>query len=250
MSFDHKPYLKEITLKRDKVDNFDDFPFCIPTIKALDSLEFHPDVTFLVGENGSGKSTLLEAIAVTLGLNPEGGNKNTNFSTEKTHSELGNYLKTVRSYKKPKDYYFLRAESFYNVATYTENLDVDPLLGPQIHGYGEKSLHELSHGESFMATFMNKLKGHGLYLMDEPEAALSPTKQMTAISVIHELVKNNSQLIIATHSPILLAYPRAKIYHFSDSGIHETTYEDTEHFEVTRDFLNRHEMMTKVLMNE
>ena len=245
MSFSQKPYLQGIELNRDKIDSFDEFPFCIPTIKELDFLEFHPDVTFFVGENGSGKSTLLEAIAVAMGLNPEGGNKNTNFTTERTHSELGDYLKTIKSYKRPKDYYFLRAESFYNVATYMDNL-----IPPPIQGYGGKSLHKQSHGESFMATITNKLHGNGLYLMDEPEAALSPTKQMTAISVIHELVKKNSQLIIATHSPILLAYPRAKIYHFSKSGIHETSYEDTEHFEVTKDFLNRHEMMTKILMDD
>ena len=178
-------------------------------------------------------------------LNAEGGNKNTVFTTEKTHSELGGFLKTIKSFKKPKDYFFLRAESFYNVATYMDNL-----VPPPIQGYGGKSLHKQSHGESFMATIINKLHGNGLYLMDEPEAALSPAKQMTALSVIHKLVEKNSQLIITTHSPILLAYPRAKIYHFSKSGIHETQYEDTEHFEVTKDFLNRHKMMTKILMEE
>tara|TARA_R110002153_G_scaffold43443_1_gene122759 strand:- start:472 stop:855 length:384 start_codon:yes stop_codon:yes gene_type:complete len=127
---------------------------------------------------------------------------------------------------------------------------MDNLVPPPIQGYGGKSLHKQSHGESFMATISNKLRGNGLYLMDEPEAALSPTKQMSAISVIHELVEKNSQLIIATHSPILLAYPRAKIYHFSEYGIHETRYEETEHFEVTKNFLNRHELMMKILMEE
>ena len=245
MSFNEKPYLKKIELKRDKISSFDDFPFNIPSIKGLEHLDFHPDVTFFVGENGSGKSTLIEAIAVAMGLNPEGGNKNTTFATEKTHSTLGDYLKTIKSFKKPRDYYFLRAESFYNVATYMDNL-----VPPPIQGYGGKSLHKQSHGESFMATISNKLRGNGLYLMDEPEAALSPKKQMSAISVIHELVEKNSQLIIATHSPILLAYPRAKIYHFSEYGIHETRYEETEHFEVTKNFLNRHELMMKILMEE
>ncbi|MCF2948097.1 AAA family ATPase [Paraglaciecola aquimarina] len=245
MSLNPKPYLQEIVLMQDKVVSFDEFPFCIPTIKNLTSLEFHPDVTFFVGENGSGKSTLLEAIAAAMGINPEGGNKNTTFATNRTHSELDDYIKTIKSYKKPKDYYFLRAESFYNVATY-----MDSLVSPTLQGYGGRSLHKQSHGESFMATITNKLRGNGLYLMDEPEAALSPTRQMSAISVIHKLVKDNSQLIIATHSPILLAYPRAKIYRFDQSGIHETTYEKTEHFEVTKDFLNRYEMMTKILMGE
>ncbi|PAJ75568.1 AAA family ATPase [Pseudoalteromonas sp. NBT06-2] len=245
MNLNAKPYLQGIDLKRDKIENMEDFPFSIPTIKGLDYLEFHPDVTFFVGENGAGKSTLIEAIASAMGLNPEGGNKNTTFATEKTHSNLGDYLKTYKSFKKPKDYYFLRAESFYNVATYMDNL-----VPPPIQGYGGKSLHQQSHGESFMATIKNKLKGNGLYIMDEPEAALSPNRQLEAISVIHQLVENGSQLIIATHSPILLAYPRAKIYFFSQAGIHETSYQDTEHFEVTKNFLNRHEQMLKILMSE
>ncbi|WP_318422112.1 AAA family ATPase [Photobacterium leiognathi] len=245
MNFEEKPYLREIELKREKIDNYDQFPFSIPAIKELDFIEFHPDVTFFVGENGAGKSTLIEAIAVTMGLNAEGGNKNTGFATEQTHSELDRYIKTVKSFKRPKDYYFLRAESFYNVATY-----LDQLMPPPLQGYGGQSLHHQSHGESFMATISNKLRGNGLYVMDEPEAALSPARQMAALSEIHRLVEDGSQFIIATHSPILLAYPRAKIYQFSDSGIYETAYEDTEHYEITRNFLNRHQQMMKILMDE
>ena len=245
MNFEEKPYLREIELKRDKIDSYDQFPFSIPAIKELDFIEFHPDVTFFVGENGAGKSTLIEAIAVAMGLNAEGGNKNTGFATEQTHSELDRYIKTVKSFKRPKDYYFLRAESFYNVATY-----LDQLIPPPLQGYGGQSLHHQSHGESFMATISNKLRGNGLYIMDEPEAALSPARQMAALSEIHRLVEDGSQFIIATHSPILLAYPRAKIYQFSDSGIYETAYEDTEHYEITRNFLNRHQQMMKILMEE
>ncbi|WP_305819022.1 AAA family ATPase [Photobacterium leiognathi] len=245
MNFEEKPYLREIELKREKIDNYDQFPFSIPAIKELDFIEFHPDVTFFVGENGAGKSTLIEAIAVAMGLNAEGGNKNTGFATEQTHSELDRYIKTVKSFKRPKDYYFLRAESFYNVATY-----LDQLMPPPLQGYGGQSLHHQSHGESFMATISNKLRGSGLYIMDEPEAALSPARQMAALSEIHRLVEDGSQFIIATHSPILLAYPRAKIYRFSDSGIYETAYEDTEHYEITRNFLNRHQQMMKILMEE
>ncbi|PSV32121.1 AAA family ATPase [Photobacterium sp. GB-72] len=245
MSFEEKPYLREIALKREKIDNYDQFPFCIPALKALDVIEFHPDVTFFVGENGSGKSTLIEAIAVAMGLNAEGGNKNTGFPTAQTHSELDRYIKTVKSFKRPKDFYFLRAESFYNVATY-----LDQLMPPPLQGYGGQSLHHQSHGESFMATISNKLRGNGLYIMDEPEAALSPARQMAALSEMHRLVEAGSQFIIATHSPILLAYPRAKIYQFSDSGIDETTYEDTEHYEITRNFLNHHQQMMKILMEE
>lgn len=241
MSFEEKPYLREVQLKRDKIENEGVYPFSIPAIKELDFLDFHPDVTFFVGENGSGKSTLLEAIAVSQQFNAEGGNKNYAFSTNKTHSQLHDYLKTIKSFKRPKDGYFLRAESFYNVATYADDLGY-------LSGYGGESLHGQSHGESFMATLLNKLRGNGLYLMDEPEAALSPARQMTALSAIHQLVEKKSQFIIATHSPILLAYPRAKIYQFTQTGIYEVAYEDTEHYAITKDFLSRHEQMMKILM--
>ena len=243
MSFEDKPYLREIELKRDQIDSFDTYPFCIPAVKELDVLEFHPDVTFFVGENGTGKSTLLEGIAVSLGFNAEGGTKQSTFSTNRTHSDLDQYIRQVKNFKQPKDGYFLRAESFYNLATFMDDVGY-------LEGYGGKSLHQQSHGESFMATLVNKLRGNGLYLMDEPEAALSPARQMATLSAIHQLVELNSQFIIATHSPILLAYPRSKIYQFSDSGVHVVDYEDTEHYEVTRDFLNRHEQMVKILMEE
>jgi predicted ATPase len=243
MTLSEKPYLRSIELKRGVIDSFDEYPFCIPSLKELDVLEFHEDVTFFVGENGAGKSTLLEAIAVSLGFNAEGGNKNTQFSTSATHSELSDYLKIIRSFKKPKDGYFLRAESFYNLATYMDNTGY-------LVGYGGESLHRQSHGESFMATLLNKFRGNGLYLMDEPEAALSPTRQMAALSAIHQLVEENSQFIIATHSPILLAYPRAKIYEFSSAGINEVKYTDTEHYEITKEFLNNYESMLKILMSE
>lgn len=243
MSLDEKPYLREIILKRESIDSFEEYPFSIPVIKQFKNLEFHPDVTFFVGENGSGKSTLLEAIAVSQKFNPEGGNWNTQFNTSQTHSELHRYLKPIKSYKKPKDGYFLRAESFYNLATYMDSTGY-------LRGYGDISLHQQSHGESFMATLTNKLAGNGLYIMDEPEAALSPARQLAAIAAIHQLVLKKSQFIITTHSPILLAYPRARIYQFSESGIEEINYEDTEHYTVTKDFLNRHEMMMEILMDD
>lgn len=243
MSFSEKPYLRAVELKREEIDSFYEYPFSIPSISELDSIEFHDDVTFFVGENGSGKSTLLEAIAVALGFNPEGGTKNTNFSTSSTHSQLSNYLKTIKSFKRPLDNYFLRAESFYNLATYMDEVGY-------LSSYGNKSLHQQSHGESFMATLLNKLKGNGLYLMDEPEAALSPTRQMAALSAIHQLVEEKSQFIIATHSPILLAYPRARIYEFTSAGINEVKYTETEHYEITREFLNNYEKMLEILMSE
>lgn len=179
----------------------------------------------------------------SIGYNPEGGNLNTQFATRESQSNLSDYLKAGRSYKKPKDGYFLRAESFYNLATYMDEVDY---LG----GFGGKSLHAQSHGESFMALLNHKLRGNGLYLLDEPEAALSPSRQLSALAVIHRLVRNESQFIIATHSPILMAYPKAKIYLLTDAGIEEVEYEDTDHYRVARDFLNRREEMLRVLMDE
>jgi len=243
MVIQERPYLMEVQLKRDSISNLDTYPFSIPAIRELDSMEFHPDVTFFVGENGSGKSTFLEAIAIAQGFNPEGGTKGSLFATKGTHSQLYEHLKSIKSFKQPRDGYFLRAESFYNLASYMDEVGY-------LEGYGGKSFHFQSHGESFMATLTNKLRGNGLYLMDEPEAALSPLKQMAALSTMHQLVKKNSQFIIATHSPILLAYPRAKIYQFCETGIYEIDYEDTEHYSATRDFLNHKDQMLKVLMDD
>ncbi len=238
-----KPYLREVSLLRDKVASFDEYPFSIPAIRNLESLSFHPDVTFFVGENGSGKSTFIEAIAQLLRFNPEGGNKNINFATRETQSELYQYLKMSKGVKAPKDGFFLRAESFYNVASYIDDVAYSA-------SYGGKSLHEQSHGESFLALLSNRFRGEGLYLLDEPEAALSPARQLSALALIHKLVKANSQFIIATHSPIIMAYPNAEIYLFSDAKIREVCYEDTEHYKITKDFLNQRQAMLEVLMEE
>lgn len=248
---DAKPYLRAISLKRDQIDSFAAYPFKVPAIRELDTLEFHPDVTFFVGENGSGKSTLLEAIALAMGFGPEGGTKNMLFSTADTTSPLHRYLKLVKSFARPKDGYFLRAESYFTVASELEKLDREPSFGPKIGpSYGVDSLHGVSHGESFMALLANKLRGNGLYLFDEPEAALSPTRQMAALATIHRLVEQGSQFIIATHSPILLAYPRSRIVQFDGTGLSEVRYEDTEHYAVTRYFLNHHKDMVQTLMHD
>lgn len=206
-------------------------------------------VTVLVGENGTGKSTLLEAVAVACGFNPEGGSRNFNFSTNATHSELHGCLRVVRR-AYPKDGYFLRAESLYNVATNIEELDRMPgFLPPLIDSYGGKSLHHQSHGESFLSLVQNRLGGNGLYLFDEPEAALSPMRQLTLLSEIDRLVKADSQLLIATHSPILMAYPGACILELSESGIRRVDYRQTEHYRTTREFLEDPERMIHYLFD-
>lgn len=238
-----KPYLREVRLDRTKVDNPHAYPFSIPAIKALETLEFHEDVTFFVGENGSGKSTLLEAIAISLRINPEGGTRSSTFETKRTHSSLSDYIKISRSYKSPESYYFLRAESFYNLATLMDQTGY-------LAQYGGRSLHEQSHGESFMAVLTSKLQGSGLYLMDEPEAALSPLRQMAALAAIHQLVKKGAQFIIATHSPIILAYPNAKIFQLKDGEIEVVTYEESETYLHMNSFLSRHKDMLRQLMNE
>jgi predicted ATPase len=235
-------YISRITLKRDDVESFDRYPFALPAVRELDQLDIHPKVTFFVGENGSGKSTLLEAIAVAMGFNAEGGSKNFNFGTRRSHSELHEYLRVAKGFKKPKDGFFLRAESFYNVATNIEDLGVGD-------SYGERSLHEQSHGESFLALITNRFGGKGLYILDEPEAALSPQRQLAVMSLIHDLVQDDSQFIIATHSPILMAYPEAWIYRCGVEGIDRVEYEDTEHYQVTRDFLANPQRMMKVLFD-
>ena len=248
-AFEAEHYLLEVRLLRERVESFEAFPFSLPAVRHLETLELHPAVTFLIGENGTGKSTLMEAIAVAWGFNPEGGTRNFNFATHASHSPLHDYLRLVRAPKRPKDGFFLRAESFYNVASEIERLDREPSPSPPvIDSYGGRSLHAQSHGESFLALFMNRFGGQGLYLLDEPEAALSPTRQMALLARLHDLVKDRSQFVIATHSPIVMAYPDARIFLLTDDGIGEIAYEETEHYRVTRDFLARREQMLKILM--
>lgn len=241
-------YIKSVELKRENIASFEEYPFCLPAIKGIDKLELHPKVTFFVGENGTGKSTILESIAVAYGFNPEGGSKNFAFSTADSHSGLHGHIKLAKGVKKPKDAFFLRAESYYNVATYIDRLDSEFSFGPPIkNSYGGKSLHEQSHGESFFALFLNRLGGHGMYILDEPEAALSPSRQMSLISRMHELINLDSQFIIATHSPIIMAYPDATIYEIKDT-IRRVKYEETEHYQVMRAFLKNTDGMLHELM--
>lgn len=243
-------YIKEILLKNE-ICNERSYIRNLPIVKNLARLNLSSNVTFFVGENGSGKSTLLEAIAVNMGFNAEGGTRNFCFSSRETHSDLYKYITVVKNIYKPKDGFFLRAESFYNVATEIEELDLQgPTNIPFLDNYGGTSLHKMSHGESFMALMTNRFCGNGLYILDEPEAALSPIRQMSMLTVINELVKKKSQFIIATHSPILMAYPDADIFVIDDNGITQTPYKRTDNYLITRKFLENPEKMMQYLFEE
>lgn len=219
-------------------------------LMAGKTLEFDRPVTFLVGENGTGKSTLLEGIAVACGFNPEGGTRNFNFSTRATHSVLGEYLTPARK-RYPRDGFFLRAESFYNVATNIDEMDEGPAMGPRlIDSYGGVSLHRQSHGESFLALVQNRFGGEGLYLLDEPEAALSPSRLLTLIGEMDQLVKADSQFIVATHSPVLMAFPEARIYVLSEDGVRTAEYQEAEHYQLTKRFLDDPERMLRYLLGD
>ena len=244
-------FLQEIRLKRNQVPDFRRYPFSIPAVRKLEVLELNPRVTFFVGDNGTGKSTLLEAVAVNFGFNPEGGSRNFAFSTYASHSCLSEYLLLVKGARRPRDGYFFRAESFYNVATNIEELDAGPGLGgPPISASYGGNLHERSHGESFFALLNNRLGGDGLYLFDEPEAALSPLRQLSMLCRLKELTDNGSQCLIATHSPILMSFPGSTIYQFSQEGVQRQRYEETDQFRITRDFLNRYPQMLAELFSE
>ena len=233
---------KQVFIRGAKVQSEVDgskYPYNIPSIKGLGDISFNQPVTFLVGENGSGKSTIIEAMAQAAGFSPEGGTKNFSFETHDNTSDLKNTLTLVRNVGKEKGGYFLRAESFYNVATAAENVGL---------AYGA-ALHRQSHGESFLHIANERFEPYWLYFLDEPEAALSPQRQLTLLIRIHNLVKYDSQFIIATHSPILMAYPGAVIYELSESGAEKVRYEQTDHFRLSSDFLQNHETYIKRLFN-
>ena len=234
-------FIRKIEIDKNNNDNY---PFSIPVIKNFKELELKKPLTFIIGENGSGKSTLIEAIAVYLGLNAEGGGKNFTFQTNSTHSDLYKYMKIIKGIDKPRSSYFFRAESFYNLATNIDELDGGSL--EILSSYGGISLHKMSHGESFFTFFKNRLFDKGLYIFDEPEAALSPSRQLSLLRIINDLIKNGSQLIIATHSPILLGYPDCDIFEIDNDAIKKVKYEDTFPYFITKQFLNN----PKSILNE
>ena len=243
-------YVKRLILKRDRITQWDKYPYCLPVLRQFESLSFSKPVTFLCGENGSGKSTLLEAIAVGYGFNPEGGSRNFRFSTQDSHSPLYRDITLVKAPYSPHDGYFLRAESFYNVSTEVDHLAaVDPNSETRerfLQQYGG-SLHEQSHGESFFSLILNRFRGQGFYLLDEPESALSPSRQLALLARMRQLVQGGSQFIIATHSPILMGYPDADIYLIEDGELTLTPYERTEHYIITKQFLGNRQRMLQEL---
>ena len=241
-------FLKRITVLKERIDSYRQYPFSIPAIRTLTEVDISKDVTFFVGENGSGKSTLLEAIAVNAGFNPAGGGRNNLYDVHAAQADLCDYIR-LSWLPKITNGFFLRAESFYQFATHIDELAKED---PRVYqSYGGQSLHHQSHGESFLALFTNRFNDQAIYLLDEPEAALSPARQLALLRVIHDLTKNgNVQFIIATHSPILLGYPDAQILSFDDGEIKEINYEDTEHYQITKYFLQNREKMLMELFRE
>ena len=245
-------YINEVRI--DKEIPRDNYLRKLPVVRNLRrmcGLRFHKNVTFLVGENGVGKSTLIEGIAVAMGFNPEGGTVNFNFSTNDSHSDLHRYMTVSRGYKRHRDGFFLRAESFYNVASNIDELDAEPGSGLKvISSYGGVSLHKQSHGESFLALVENRFSGNGLYILDEPEAALSPMRLMRLMVCMQTLVKQDSQFIISTHSPILMTFPNAEVIEITGDGIRAVDYKDTEHYIVTKRFMDAPEKIVESLLGD
>ena len=236
-------FLKRIELQHERIPSYQEYPFSIPSIKNLHQLDFQNKVTFFVGENGSGKSTLLEAIAEKCEFNTAGGGRNNYYDVHAAESALGEYIR-LSWMPKVTNGFFLRAESFYSFASHIDEVDEDGY-----GAYGGRSLHQQSHGESFFSLFSNRFKGRGIYLLDEPEAALSPQRQLSFLKIIHDLaLSGDSQFIIATHSPILLGYPGATILSFDRGQIEEIDYEMTDHYQITKYFLqNREKFLEEIL---
>lgn len=243
------PYLKKISFNWNKISNTNKYPFNIPAIRSVSSIDTNHNVIFFVGENGSGKSTLLEAVAYKCGFSIKGGSKNAIINSDLDDLSLDSII-TLSWMPKITNGFFLRAETLFDYAEYLEELASDPYVsrGDVYASYGGKELYAQSHGESFFSLFEHRFKKKGIYILDEPEAALSPQHQLAFLRRLHQLEKESkSQFIIATHSPILMAYPNAVIYSFDNEKISRISYEESEHYQLTRDFLNNKERYFKYL---
>ncbi|MBO0586298.1 AAA family ATPase [Sporosarcina sp. E16_8] len=241
-------FLKKITLLHKETQSEKEYPFSIPSIRSLTELDLTNSITFFVGENGSGKSTLLEGIADLCGFNAAGGGRNNTYEVDASESALSDYLR-LSWMPKVTNGFFLRAESFYHFASHVDEMAKEPY--GSYRDYGGKSLHHQSHGESFLSLFLNRFNGKAIYLLDEPEAALSPQRQLSFLRIMHDLVREeNCQFIIATHSPIILGYPDATILSFDDGAIKETEYEMTEHYQITKYFLDHREKFLKDILED
>ncbi|MCR8981551.1 AAA family ATPase [Brevibacillus laterosporus] len=235
-------YLRQVRLLTEKYPNRKEYPFSISALQNLESLSFDKNITFFVGENGSGKSTLLEAIAYQCDFHTAGGGRHNYYEVDASDASLGEYIQ-LSWLPKITNGFFLRAETFYQFASH-----IDSIYGTS--HYGGRSLHAQSHGESFLSLFRNRFGHKAIYLLDEPEAALSPARQLSLLRLMKDL-EQSAQFIIATHSPILLAFPGAKIYNFDQSPIATTSYEQTLHYQITRRFLeNREEMLAELFRDE
>lgn len=235
MGLDSNLFIKKITFEKEKIDSFEHYPFNIDIVKNFEELEFDTPVTFFVGENGIGKSTFIEALAVSIGLPAEGGTENFRYNTKNTTSNLSDYL-IVSKYNKPRTKFFLRAESFYNFSSEIQRLVEEDGFASLYSSYGG-NLHECSHGESFLKLVENRFSENGLYILDEPEAALSPQRQMSLLYLIDKLVKEGSQFIIATHSPILISYRNGKILDLNNN-FKEVKYKDTDIYSLYKMYLD------------
>lgn len=241
------PFFRTIRIASERIEDSNAYPFSIPSVRDLNELRLAA-VTYFIGENGSGKSTILEALALACGFNAEGGSMNFNFATRTSESKLHHAIRLARESRRPRTGFFLRAESFFNLATEIERLDAEPSFGrPVVESYGGRSLHEQSHGESVLALAKHRFGPSGLYILDEPEAALSPAGQLSLLSRIHELLNQGSQFIVATHAPLILSYPNATIYQLDKQGIQAVAYEQAEQVKLTRAFLNDRESFFDLL---
>jgi predicted ATPase len=244
------PLVRTLVVKRDQIEDPDAYPFSIPALRDLEELALDPMVTFFVGENGSGKSTLIEAIAIAAKLNPEGGSRFLRMSTHESQSPLHKYLRLIKGTRRIRDGFFLRAESFFNVATRLEQMQREEGGSNALGPYGGKSLHAQSHGESFLALITNRFGPDSFFVLDEPEAALSLRGQLALMRRMHDLVAQGSQFVISTHSPVLLGYPDATIYALSADGLAKTTYEESENYTLTRSFLDDRDQFLRHLFAE